>query len=229
MRQALLAALLVVTLLCSLYFVIEPKVGRAVTGNQFSIRQDITGEISFLVQAANVSMVGSLNGLTGGNSTGTTQAVVQTNNATGYYMEIAFTDTDLDGNIMRRDLGGTAVGAIKNYATTTYNRMVEPSFNFSLASTASMFGYTVAATTTTDIDQSFLNNGSACNVGSDATQNLCWMAPSTTAFRIIDRSTSAPSGATSTVRFRVYVPPSPNPAVESGFYTATATLSAFTQ
>lgn len=218
-------------MLCSLYFTVEPQVGRAVTGNSFSIRQEIGAEISFLVQAANVTMFSTsssqISSITGGNATGTTQAVVLTNNANGYYMEIDFDDPDGDGNIMRRDNGATSTGSIKNYSTSTYNRVVEPGFGFSFASTAAMFAYTVTASSANDIDQSFKNNGSACNVGTNTTQDTCWMAPSTTAFRIIQTSVAAPQGSTSTVRFRVYVPPTPNPGVDTGFYTATATLSAF--
>lgn len=226
--QAMLAAFVSLAILCSAYFVIEPQVSRAVDSGPFSIRQNIGAEISFLVNAANVTMNGTLNGITGGNATGTTQVVVQTNSPSGYYMELDFEDIDSDGVIMRRDLGGTQSAAIRNYATSS-GTVVEPDYDFSFASTASMFAYTVAASNTDDIDQSFLNDGVNCNAGSDTTEDVCWMAPSTTAFRVIDRSTSAPQGATSTLRFRVYIPNSPNPGVETGFYTATATLSAYIQ
>ena len=225
-QQSLLAALLAVLLLVSLYFVVEPSVGRAVDSGPFSIRQEIAGEISFLVNAANVTMSGPLSGITGGNATGTTQAVIQTNSPIGYYMQIAFTDPDNNSVVMNRDLGGTLRGSIRNYATSSAT-VIEPGYGFSFASTAAMFAYTVTASNTSEIDQSFLNNGTACNVGSGTTVDVCWMAPSTTAFRIIDTSGSAPSGSTSTVKFRVYVPSNPSPGVESGFYTATATLSAF--
>lgn len=224
-----LASLLV---LCSLYFMIEPQVGRAITGTDFSIRQEIGAEISFLVQAANVTMFSTsssqISGITGGNATGTTQAVVLTNNATGYYMEIDFADPDGDGTIMRRDNGGTSTASIKNYSTSTpYSGAVEPGYAFSFSSTAAMFAYTVTASSADDIDQSFKSSGTTCNVGTNTTADTCWMTPSTTAFRIIQTSIAAPQGSTSTVKFRVYVPPNPNPGVDTGFYTATATLSAF--
>jgi hypothetical protein len=230
--HSVLVALSSVLVLCSLYFLVEPQVGRAVVGTPFSISQEIGAEISFLVQAANVTMFSTsssqISSLTGGNSTGTTQVVVLTNNANGYYMEIAFSDADGDGTIMRRNNGGTSTASLRNYSTSTrYNSMVEPSFGFSFASTAAQFAYTVTASSADDIDQSFKNNGSACGVGTNTTQDTCWMAPTTTAFRIIQTNAAAPSGSTSTVRFRVYVPPSPSPAVDTGFYTATATLSAF--
>jgi len=227
LSRTLFLSLLSVLILTALYFVMEPKIGRSATSGPFSIRQEIGAEIAFLVGAANVTMSGPLNGLTGGNATGTTQAVVQTNNAAGYRMDISFTDSDSDGTIMRRDLGGSNSGSIKNYSTSTYNRMVTPSFGFSFASTAAMFAYTVTASNTNDIAQNFLHNGtSLCGTGSGTTPDLCWMAPSTTAYRIIETGSAAPTGSTSTIRFRVYIPNAPNPAVDSGFYTATATLTA---
>jgi hypothetical protein len=107
--------------------------------------------------------------------------------------------------------------------------MVEPSFGFSTASSAAVFAYTVTASDTNDIAQEFLNDGSSCNDGSDTTPNVCWMGPRVAAYRIIDRGTPAPTGSTTTLRFQIYIPNAPNPPVDSGFYTATATLSAFAQ
>jgi hypothetical protein len=142
-------------------------------------------------------------------------------------MDISFADSDSDSIIMRRDLGGASSGSIRNYSTSS--SMVEPSYGFSFASTSAVFGYTVTASNTNHIDDSFLNDGTYCNQGSGADVNVCWMRPTTTTFRITDVSEAVPSGSTTTVRFRVYIPNSPSPAVDSGFYTATATLSAFTQ
>lgn len=227
--QSLCAALLVVVFLCSFYFMIEPQVGRAgsAVGTPFSIRQEIGQEISFLTQAANVTMSGPLNGLTGGNATGTTFAVVRTNSAGGYRMEIAFSDSDSDTIIMRRDLGGSASGAIRNYATSS--TMTEPSYGFSTASTSGVFAYTVTASDTLAVDPSFLNNGAICNAGSGAEIDVCWMKPQTAAFDIINLNEAVPDGSTSSIKFRVYIPNAPSPAIDSGFYTATATLSAYAQ
>jgi len=152
--------------------------------------------------------------------------VVTTNNAGGYYMNISFADTDGDGTAMRRDLGGLNTSSIKNYSTTTYNTMVTPSYGFSFASTAAMFAYTVTASNTNDISQNFLHDGSAlCGTGLHTTPDQCWMAPTTSAYRIIETGEAAPGGSTTTIKFRVYIPTTPSPSVESGFYTATATLT----
>jgi hypothetical protein len=195
----------------------EPTVSRAVT-DTFTVRQQITDEISFLVSAADVTMAGTIAGITGGNATGSTYSVVQTNNATGYTMDIAFS-----GNpAMRGETTGNA--AIVNYGTTS-----EPTYDFYLGSTSAVFGYTVSASSSTDLDPSFLDDGVACNTGSGTTSNTCWKGASTTNFRIINRATAANTGATTTIQFRVFVPNNPSPALDEDFYTATATLTALNQ
>lgn len=198
--------------------ILEPTVSRAVT-DEFTIRQQITDEISFLVPAANVTMVGSIAGITGGNATGTTFAVVQTNSPTGYTMNISF----LNNPAMLGETTGST--AIRDYGTST---AAEPTFVYN-ASTSAQFAYTVSASTTSDVDQSFRDNGSVCNTGSGDVANACWKGPSTSNFQIINRTTSANSGATTSIQFRVSVPNNPSPALEEDFYTATATLTAVTQ
>lgn len=215
-----LSALVLTTLLFSL--VLEPTLGRAAaTANDtFLITQSITDEISFLVPAADVTMVGPIQGVTGGYATGTTYAVVRSNSNSGYTMDISFSNAPaMRGNT-------TFSTGIRDYATSS--SMMQPSFTF-VASSAAQFGYTVAASTTSDLDPSFLNNGSTCNAGAGYTANRCWMTPSTTAYRIINRSTSAPSGATTTLTFHINVPSNPSPALDEDFYTATATLTATNQ
>lgn len=224
---AVAASFFVSLVILSSYFVIEPQIGQAVSSDPIAIQQEIGAEISLTVDATSVTASGTLNGISGGNATATTQAVVRTNNTNGYYMDISFTDSDSDGTIMRRNLGGTYSGSIKNYSTSSYNIMVTPSYGFSFASTAAMFAYTVTASNTNDIGQNFLHNGSSlCGEGSSTTADVCWMAPTTTAYRMIETGEPATAGSTTTVKFRIYVPSNPSPVVENGTYTATATLTA---
>jgi hypothetical protein len=89
------------------------------------------------------------------------------------------------------------------------------------------FGYTVSASTTSDLDQSFLDNGSnTCNTGSTDGVDTCWLNPSTTPEVIINRSTEASDGATTTIKFKVAVPSNPSPALPADTYVATGTLTA---
>lgn len=220
--QAIVASILAVILVALSFFMIEPTVGQAVTSGPFTIKTTITDEISFLVNAANVVATGSINGITGGTANGTTTAVVRTNSSTGYNMSIAFFDNG-SGQAMQGDVSGS--DAIRDYPATGG----QPTFTFSTASTSSVFGYTVSAAVTSDLDPSFLNNGAACNTGAAYTADRCWMEPTTSDFTIINRGSSAVNGATSTIMFRVHVPNSPNPGLVADVYTATATLTALNQ
>lgn len=220
---ALLSSVTILSLLFAAFFMVEPRVGHAVDSNEFYIRQTITDETSFLVQPSNVTMSGSITGVTGGTANGSTTFAVISNNAQGYNVSIAFDDNagayamlgDTTGSEGIRDYGGDVAG--------------QPSYNFT-ASTAAQFAYTVKSVTPTDTPQSFLDNGSnACNsFGGGQTLDQCWKAPSTSGFEIVDRGSAAVTGATSTIYFRVVVPSGSNPAVTADTYTATATLTLLT-
>jgi hypothetical protein len=197
------------------FAMLEPTVTRAITSN-FIVTQSITAEISFLATSS-VSMTGSIAGITGGNSTGTTQVVVQTNSSGGYNMTLGFSGAPA----MRGNATGNA--GIIDYGTTSV-----PTYNF-FASSSAVFAYSVNASNSPDVEAAFKNNGTACNTGSTVTANACWMGPSTTAKMIINRTVAATTSATTTLVFRVNVPSNPSPALQSDTYTATATLTALAQ
>lgn len=215
------AATTIASLLVASYVTIEPTIGRAAaTANEeFLITQQITDEISFQA-VTDVTMVSSIQGVTGGQATGTTYAVVRSNSNSGYTMDIAFSNSPA----MRGS--STLSTAIRNFATSS--TQTEPSFLF-VSSTSAQFAYTVAASTTSDLDPSFLNNGTICNSGAGYTAARCWMTPSTSNYRIVNRATPANTGATTTLTFYIQVPSNPSPAVDEDFYIATATLTATNQ
>jgi hypothetical protein len=219
-QKSLALALIFTVLLATGFFVVEPTMSRAAASatDVFTIRQEITDEISFLVAAADVTMVGSIQGVSGGTATGTTFAVIRSNSNSGFTMDVAFSNNPA----MRGET--TLSNSIRDYGVPG----AEPTFAFN-ASTSAQFAYTVAASTTSDLDPSFLNNGTNCNTGASYTAAACWKGPSTSNFRIINRATSAPSGATTTLTFRVTVPSNPTPSLDEDFYTATATLTATNQ
>ncbi len=219
-EQSVVATFLIVALVAVTFFIAEPKVGQAVDSGPFTIKQTITGEISFTTNAANVTMTGNLNGVTGGTANGTTTAIVTTNNSAGYTMTIAFADNTTD-NAMLGDVSLST--AIRDYPASSS----EPTYGFYTSSSSSVFGYSVTASSTSDLDASFKHDGSSlCNTGATVTPGVCWMEPKTSAFQIINRGTAATGGSTTTISFKVHVPNAPSPALVTDVYTATATLTA---
>ncbi len=219
-EKSAIATFLIVALVAVTFFVAEPKVGQAVDSGPFTIKQTITGEISFTTNASNVTMSGNLNGVTGGTANGTTTAVVTTNNSAGYTMTIAFADNTTDNAMLGESTLSTA---IRDYPASSS----EPTYGFYTASSSSVFGYSVTASTTSDLDASFKHDGaSLCNTGSTVTPGVCWMEPKTSSFQIINRGTAATAGATTTISFKVHVPNAPSPVLVTDVYTATATLTA---
>ncbi len=220
LRSSFVSAIIIAALLLVSFINLEPTVGRAISSN-FVVSQQITNEISFIATTSATTMVGSIAGLTGGYATGTNRTVVNTNNPTGYNMTIAF-PTTTSGRAMQ----ASSTAYIDDYIpvggapTSTDFGWIDPT-----TGTASRFGYTVRASTTGEVSTFFRNNGSACNTGSNETDNACWARPSTTAVTIVN--SSAPnSSSTSTIKFKVAVPSNPNPALPATFYYATGTLTA---
>ena len=218
---ALFTALAALISLAMLYMLVEPQITHSQATETFLIQTNVTGESSFLVPPTNVTMAGTLNSLTGGQATGTTQFVVQSTSPTGYRVAISFptngtpnamvSDTSADTSIV--DYQGDAAGP-------------EPSAGFTVSGSA-QFAYTVVSSTTADTDDSFFENAGSCNDGGGSQAVTCWKAPQTAAFDIVTTDSPAPTGATSSIIFNVTVPNNPVPVPVAEGYTATATLSLF--
>lgn len=219
--NAIVASLLILTFLAASYFVFEPIAAYGIT-DTFTVEQQVTSEISWRTLSNDVTMTPALQGLTGGNSFGTSTFAINTNNPTGYNMTLAFaTNTAMQGENVSSD--------IDNYTPAVGGT---PDYSFAVGANDAEFGYSVNGVTTPgDIDARFKNNGSACNTGSSATVGKCWYntAAAASAVTIINRTTATPgTGATSTIVFQVGITANPSPAVQTGYYNATATLTAVT-
>lgn len=219
---------LLLTLLCATFSVLfEPFSSRAaVDTDTFTVRQEITSEISFIATAADVTMSPSIPGITGGTAAGTTSVRVSTNDTAGYNMTIDFSNT-----VAMQ--GETQSGQILNYTpgTTSCASGCQPDYTFSVGANTGEFAYSVTASTSADVDPTFADNGvNVCGFGgSQNNEGVCWLNPSTTAETIINRSSdTTSSGATTSLHFRVELTSNPSPAIPEDFYTATATLTATT-
>jgi hypothetical protein len=212
-------------LLMVMHVAAEPQISHSQSDTaDFTVRQTVTAESSFLVPPTNVTMDGSINGITGGQATGSSQFVVLTNNTAGFRVDISFEDNG-SANAMIGDANGNL--ALRNYDGDVGG---QPSSGYSASTTAALFAYSVVSTSTADTAQSFLEDAGVCNValGSGGTDGVsCWKSPAVAPFTIVRREAAATTGATSTVLFNVTVPNSANPTPEAQTYTATATLSLF--
>ncbi len=223
-RSAFIAALLILALGMGAFFVSEPVIGHGAI-EIFEVTQTVSGAISFLASTSPVTMVGTLDGITGGTSWGTTTSRVRTNNATGYSMTLQFAST---APMVRNNGGGYIQSFLYSTGTSDY-----PS-GFPTTPPNAQFGFSVSASNTTEVSSVFKGNGTTlCGAsnGSTFVVNNCFRGASTTnaaaTTQLINSSapTSA-SGSTSTLQFRITIPNNPSPAVPDGTYTATATLTA---
>lgn len=221
-KDILSASALASMLTAFAFIAMEPAITTAAAvGKDFTVSQVVTSEIAFITAPSNVALSPSIGGITGGTGTGQMQFNVLTNNPTGYNVTLTASSTP---DAMK---GNTQGGSIKNYTPTVPGT---PDFAFAVGANTGEFGYTVSASTTSDVAPLFLNNGTTCNVGAaNAAGTNCWYNPSTVATTIINRGTATTaSGATSTLYFKVQITANPSPAIPADTYVATSTLTATT-
>lgn len=199
-------------------FVQESTVGEVATGRStstaFSLQagyQQMQEVYLSLSGGADIVMNPALPGLTGGESNGSTTFTVITDNSAGYELLIR---AERDPAMQKAD--GSSV--IDNYPGPTVNL----DYNFTYGAAEAVFGFTVEGE---DIRTIFEDNGSSCNVGTSNTPNSCWRLIRATSDRFaINQNANHPSGATTTLKFRVGIGSGAN--VESGEYYATTTVTA---
>jgi len=156
-------------------------------------------------------MVGTLGGLTGGESNGSSTVSVLTDSSGGYQLSIAAVATPA----LRKN-----PDTIADYVA---NSAPNPDFIFTTDSGEAHFGF---APFGNDVTSRFKNNGSACNAGGTTITALrCWQGLSTSA-QVIASGAGAnqPAGADTTIQFKVGI--ASGAGVVSGTYVATTTLTA---
>lgn len=198
---------------------LESTMGEIATGDavsaSFSLRagyQQMQEIYIALSVPSVVPLSPALFGLTGGTSTGAVGANVVTDNRAGYTLSIQAVGTPA----MQ-----TATSSIADYAPVG----LVPDYDFLLAPTAAVFGFTVEGD---DIAVRYQDSGGVCGVSGGDTLSRCWDGLSTTTRIIAQGNTdNHPTGATTTLRFQVGL--GGMIAVPPGQYVATSTLTALPQ
>lgn len=198
-------------------YVQESTVGEIATGpsdsTSYSLRagyQQMQEVFISLASTGDVTMSPNLPGLTGGTSNGSTTLTVITDSPSGYQLTIQAESNPA----MLRDGGG---GSIADYSAGA-----NPDFSFITAGSNAHLGFSPEGA---DLVQQFLDDGGVCNTGVLDTSLACWDGLSTSA-KVMAEGTGSnhPSGATTTVNFRVGI--GSGAGVIAGVYTATTTVTA---
>ena len=162
-----------------------------------------------LSSPGNISLA-AVNKDDGGVSAGTVSWIVATNNSAGYGLSIkASTNPALK----------SSSDSFADYIPAGAN----PDYNWTVASSASEFGFTPEGD---DIVDRFKDNGSACNAGAGDTSARCWQGFSTTDTTIAENNASVPGGVATTVRVQAEV--GTEATLSEGSYSATLTVTAIT-
>jgi hypothetical protein len=194
----------------------EDTVGELATGNGTSTTYKLRAgyqqmqEVYLSLSAIpNVALTPNLPGLTGGTATGSTYFVVTTDSLSGY----------------KATIEASASPAMRSGANSIADYVPAggvPDFVFTTGPTNAHFAYSPEGS---DITVRFQDAGSVCGVAGGDTADRCFDGLSTTPVEIARRTSGThPSGATTTLRFKVGVGGSVG--VPPGLYVATTTITA---
>lgn len=148
-------------------------------------------------------------GLTGGVANGSTSVNVLTDSPSGYSLMIKAQNTPA----MQK-----GADTIADYLPTA---SPNPDRTFTFSSTEAYFGFSPYGG---DVISRYYNNGSVCNSGGTNSSEMCWDGLSVSNQQIANGNANQPTGATTTIYFRVGV--GNNKTVIAGDYFATTTLTA---
>lgn len=220
--SALLSAVVALPLVFAMYFTFEPMVVLGQDSRDFTVSQEIDEEIAFVADPNDVVMDTTLGGLTGGTANGTTTFSVATNSPSGYTITISF-DTNGSDQAMTYNPDPENF-FITNLSGSAVDDLTEPSAN-----QAALFAYSIVGN---NVTSTLADDGSVCDSGTTGTGGACFFMQGTASSpeTIIDSSDpTSGSGNENSVVFRTVVGQDPDPALPTGSYTATATLTAAVQ
>lgn len=198
-------------------YTLESTVGEIATGDSSSVTYGIRAGYQQMVSSyialsggANISLLPSLPGITGGTSNGSTTVTVITDSTAGYQLTV-----EAENNPAMQSSAST----IPDYVPVGG----DPDFSFDVDAGEAYLGYSPEGV---DVVSRFLDNGSnTCGIGSAETTLACWDGLATTPEVIASGSNpNHPLGATTTIRFRVGIGGSVGQA--PGIYIATTTVTA---
>jgi hypothetical protein len=169
--------------------------------------------ISLSVSTTSVQMLPSINGLTGGEATGTFSTTVTTDNLAGYSLYV---------NASTSPALNSGSGSFADYTPVSTDI---PDYVWSIPATSSEFGFSPEGS---DISQKFKNNGSsACATGTSDTIDSCWYNFSTVP-ELISRLyySNHPSGTQTNIKLKAQS--GVNNFQLKGVYQAVLITTAFT-
>jgi len=156
-----------------------------------------------------VEMNPNIGGISGGDSNGSTSVSVLTDSPSGYQLTIS-----AEGNpAMQKESD-----FIADYVPVAFPN---PDMSFITGASDVHFGFSPQGS---DVVARWRNDTSFCNVGSNSTAMTCWDGLSTSEQLIAQGLANHPSGATTTLYFKVGI--GGGTAVPAGDYYATTTLTA---
>jgi len=195
---------------------LESTAGEVATGlsdsASYSLRagyQQMQEVFLSLSAASDVTMTPSIGGITGGTGNGSTTVVVLTDSPSGYELSI------------RAESAPAMRNGAESIADYVPLANPNPDYFFATTTTEANFGFSPEGP---DITSRFLNNGTACALGSTNTALRCWDGLDTVSKVIARGSSNQPSGVATKINFRVVV--GGNIIVPEGDYVATTTLTA---
>lgn len=194
----------------------ESTVGEIATGDGdselFALRagfQQLQEVFISLTGGVAVELTPGIGGVTGGEANGSTTLTVVTDSSSGYALTIEY----------------AGVPAMTNGADVIddYVPVANADYSFLYSADDAFFGFSPNGV---DVIERFRNDGLNCGVTGASTAEVCWAGSTSTPTMIASGAGSNhPTGATTTIHFRVGVGSAALPA--PGVYIATTTVTAF--